>query len=513
MPERAPSALLCSVLFAGCTSVGVVLDSSRTVDAGHDAGADATAIHAHHTLDGEVRPDGNDVAAPTPHSGSRIKVRVLTVDGGATTAASLWDSTRSVDCALGLARDGTTRCLPAAGLGVWYADSSCTTPVAVRERPDTCTSLPHYALETDVGRCPSPGTAVYAVGSAVAAPATPYMKSVFGCGPVPSVSPGSQYFEATASPATDWVVFEHAVQPVTSRLGVAYHDGTDGSRVVDGAWLLAQQLACGRATDASQVERCVPSNRLTVASTYFAGDGCRTPVGLTLDCGPPDLLMGPGATYTGPSCTYPTIDGTLYAATPVDPSAVFTTSAAGGTCAPTPYAGFRYYSPGAVARFEDYPIVETVHEGSGRIQQSYLTSEGKRLFATGLYDSQIGVGCTPAAEGNRTLCETSFPTTAQAPLGAYFADARCGTPVFNAAGYCGGEGQVVGVQSPAPPPVCGSAPVALFRRGAAHTGRVYSTLQGPCAPAPTSIGSQWYEVGAPVDAAEVFATLTEAELP
>ncbi|HEX7672421.1 MAG TPA: hypothetical protein VF395_22660, partial [Polyangiaceae bacterium] len=244
---------------AGCSCGAVVLDRSRAV---HDAGAapprrgtgGAGGAGLPSDIDSGAGGAGGAGGAPVdagedligPRSGAVVEVKGIAADGYAAVVRTVRDRIHGVDCSVIAARDGTMRCFPHGPYEVRYTDANCQTPVTLgHSNGGQCDSTSKYATENLALQCPAQGSALFAVGKPVATPAQSFYRSVFGCVAVTTPpTPDDLYFEATPSPPTDWVSFEHHVKNVTSRLGVGYWLGKDGSRLIDSAWLLKDNAPC-----------------------------------------------------------------------------------------------------------------------------------------------------------------------------------------------------------------------------------------------------------------------------
>jgi hypothetical protein len=126
-----------SWVLAGCSCGGIVIDSS----AGHGGKAGSAPMKPTGTggvpntvgsggAGGDVVDAGEDLVEPK--SGTVIDVQGVTADGHPAIVQSVRDRAHGVHCDVRLARDGSSRCLPAGEkLEVWFSDSDCKNPVAV----------------------------------------------------------------------------------------------------------------------------------------------------------------------------------------------------------------------------------------------------------------------------------------------------------------------------------------------------------------------------------------------
>ena len=111
-----PSALMAILVAAGVSVVTASCSSSS-------AGAPAAA-----TTDGGA--EASDDALPDYRSGTRLRARLLTAEGGSALFTGWHDKELDFDCTFGPAEDSKTRCLPRPGsLNSDFADAACTTKV------------------------------------------------------------------------------------------------------------------------------------------------------------------------------------------------------------------------------------------------------------------------------------------------------------------------------------------------------------------------------------------------
>jgi hypothetical protein len=436
-----------------------------------------------------------------PRSGDVVQVRGTSVDGHPVSVQSIRDLSHDTACAVQRARDGTMRCLPPKGpLRVEYLDANCETPVAVEGSGVSCTDgVAHYALQESTGQCSAPGFAVFAVGAPIERPDHIYEANAFGCNELPR---GSEvgYYDAKPSPASEWVAFEHHVEPVTSRLGVAYWTGNDGSRLIDGPWLLEQDAPCGQAMDETKVSRCFPTRRTQADSGSFTDDSCTTRVAATILCDAPELVNTSFLPST-PQCGI-TLTGTWFTTALMDSRVVY--SSEGGMCARTKYGGLKYYAPSDPVHFDAFPPIERSHDGAKRIQRAFWSSEGAHLYADGLYDTKYSVECRPTTTKTGIVCAGDRDRAE-----AYFADAGCAVPLY-AGDDCGAHPEFVmsGPEQACDPLIVGPVRLVLqVHSGPVFDGQAFGSPVGYCRPADSSTGVLFYDVGDPAQPEAVFESL------
>ena len=517
------------LLVAGCSCGAIVIDSS----AGGAGGAGKPHTRATGGAGGKPSKSDGGTTGNTggtggtddivdagedligPRSGSVIDVEGTSVDGHPAIVQSVRDTAHGVDCDVQLANDGTMRCLPVGKiLPIRYADPDCKTPIALGDAADDGSCNPEaalYAVQKFDAACPAKGQTFFKLGAPIAPPAQIYAASVFGCDPVPfSASQFTRVLGATPSPAAEWIAFKHEVKPITNRLGVAYWTGSDGSQLIDSAWLLEQDAPCRYEVDESGAERCVPSRRVYADRSYFTDNTCKTNVALTFECNPPELLspVNDGLNSDLVKCLQPTVPRSFYTAQHVDSLLVYST-ADGASCSTTKYGGFVYYGPGKEVLVDTFPPLVTTHAGSGRIQRMFWTSEGKRLYAGGLYDTELDGACDPTPTRTGSVCQLEDIYYGY----GYYADKSCSVPLYVGAPTC--KTPKVVLDSSSGGFNCNDHLASLARRVLKeHVGPAYTSDGIPegCAPAVMTPGNVLYDLGESVAPEKIFATLATTKL-
>jgi hypothetical protein len=178
------------VVVAACSGTG---DGASTRYApGNDAaqgGEDAATVHdgsIQHLLDALTDPVA-EASADINQSGSRLKVQTWVGLDGSSLAAGMYDSQLKTQCSFAVASDGSMRCLPFSGaviasIGLFYADSGCSVPLAVG---GAGCAIPSYVY-TGTNTC---GTTAYTFSSISGSFAgTVYEGSPSSCTAVPASS-------------------------------------------------------------------------------------------------------------------------------------------------------------------------------------------------------------------------------------------------------------------------------------------------------------------------------------
>jgi hypothetical protein len=510
-------------------------------------------------LDGGAASDAASGATSSPHSGTRIKVRgVTTPDGTAPFATTidgnpvqaslvvpryaripdeeggtlLFDSSRKVGCQMALAQDGVTRCLPdSSGGQVYFTDAACTVPVIEQSIANGCPTPGRYATRIDpLATCwENATTTVYSLGAHIAAPAMIYSSSKDGCSATPGDSSSFDFFEASVSPPVDWVSFETKVEKVTSRLGVAVLAGADGSLVpLKELRLLPEDSACEGVLGTDQRLRCIPKQRgplyANVTSSVYSGAACQAPAVPWSSCTRLDVLADfVGELGGGVKCGPRALSGAVHLASKVAPSDVFVIKPGTAVCTSLSRVDGStddYYVAGDVLPETAFPLLETVHDGSGRIQTTYVSTEGHKLYASGLYDTETKSDCMPLPFGAETVCAPS-PLPNIQDNGTY-TDSGCSSLLYDPnQGFfsdpCAAPASFVlvggGVDA------CGYLDPrhqggTLHRVGALHVGATYTLggAPGTCDKSGTSTFGKTYDLGPAVAPATVLASLTPVDL-
>jgi hypothetical protein len=353
---------------------------------------------------------------------------------------------------------------------------------------------------------------VFVVGNAVVAPDKLYDVNVFGCAEVPGTS--ARYFAATPSPAKEWVAFEHRVKPVTGRLGVGYWTGSDGSQLIDGAWLLEQDVRCNSEIDESQNERCIPTNRVQVDPAFYTDSTCTTKVAASFVC-EAALITATPQNPPDPACRGTSISGDWFVATPIDARLVHRgIGSVDRGCMPSEFGGFKYFAPGAAVVLDALPPIERARGGSERIQRVFWTSEGKALYADGLYDTALGSECHAVATSKGTVCEAVGEI-----VGQYFADPTCTVPLYADWPSCTARPKFVR-SAESPGDACNGAgasrvmaqPVRRFL--SPHEGDIYVTRSGTALRCESSYpppGGVLYDLSELMPPEEAFAPVATPE--
>jgi hypothetical protein len=173
-----PGSIVVYLVVAACSGMGTspVSDGGGTASSGGPASDGASRV-----LDAITDPVPS-ASADTYASGSRLKVQYYAGADGSKAFAGMYDSQRNEACSFVTAADGSTRCLPvaapSASLGVYYADASCSSPLAYAA--SGCTS-PLYGNEFVSAACSGQGMYhIFQLGPAVNPPMV-YLKSGTVC--------------------------------------------------------------------------------------------------------------------------------------------------------------------------------------------------------------------------------------------------------------------------------------------------------------------------------------------
>jgi hypothetical protein len=429
----------------------------------------------------------------------------MTTTDGAKGLYIPYDTTLATECTLRLASDGQPRCLPLANAstGSFYADSSCTTPLA--QAPTVCGSSPlgsyalHYTYVGKAGGMNGPWqVSVYSLGAT-------YTGNVYTGTPaqcsqdtnLPSYPLYTVGGEVAASTFASMTVHAPGSGPTPStsdleqngsRIGWETMTTADG---FSGAYFaydssLAQQCLYEYAGDGAN--RCVPYYTGDI-SDYFADSTCTTPV-FDTDTSAAGLFAY-AETYSATAC--PT--GTFYSVGSALGGTAYTNP--GGTCeAASPDSSVVYYqvtpfsSSGFEALVPDATAGPFATTASGsRLKTVVATgSDGARMGA-GWHDAALGVDCyVYTANDGVVRCIPSQ----MAYAGYYYSDAACSKPLVYSAG-CNAPQYAETV-------ACGGD---YYEVGALYTGTVYYDTGTSCIT--TTMSLPTYERGAVVSASTFVA--------
>jgi hypothetical protein len=198
----------------------------------------------------------------------------------------------------------------------------------------------------------------------------------------------------------------------------------------------------------------------------------------------------------------------------IDHSEIYTVQNA--TCARTPDAAFgpfHYYSAGAPVPFADYPVIGEMLLGKGRLQRVISVAEGgEKLFAVPgvFYDTVSKAYCQPqdVLFDGRTVC---VPRNALGYLGNYrfaFSDSQCSKALVNGTDDCQSlVAATLTMQRVGPSGEQYECPASV-NRVTPHVGPVFATEGGVnCQPLDALVRPITYDIGEPVDPAELFPPL------
>lgn len=437
-------------------------------------------------------PDASTPGPPGIQDGTRIVARRNPQKG-----TELWDVERDVECVPHLALDGSVRCLPPEG-GLFYSDAGCTAQIAAVSEL-SCADRPSYVSHAGGPSCPAPALSVYRLGAETSAPSSVYQEQGGFCGSrLGGTGATEHFYEALPMDPSEWVEFQEAVEPRTSRLAVATWVGSDGSRVPNGLRLIDSGSACDEydgILEPENAHRCVPLVRASYQGGIFADAACTSPVVHSCDATELSELRAGEPSPTGAAGFFETGE---------EISDAYMTSFVDGSCGTVPTGWLdanHRYRVGPSTTLARYPELSTVIEGDERIRKEYVSSEGKKLLFRSLYDSRYEEACEPTelADGSTRCVPASVPWVSGTGL---FGDAECTLPVA----ITTGAGPKWLLKSSVTE--CGlSAPAAYV--AVPHDGPVYQGFQpGQCQPFPYALGQQRaYELADPIDAAELFAEI------
>ncbi|MGH7440944.1 MAG: hypothetical protein ACRENE_35165 [Polyangiaceae bacterium] len=369
---------------AGGGSDGADATASTPSDGGIDGSNDAPIADATGGDTGvDATADGPSGPLPDYASGSRLRAMVYRTADGTKLWHGWYDATLDTPCTFteGAAEDGATRCLPV-GVGAYYIDSACTTPVTVVQ--SGCSVPTHVSEAVATTPCRS---AAYTVGPAVDAGAGLFYAMGSTC--APTSVPGTVH-SLTHLAATALVGATRVVDPRTTSLGAAYWKADDGALQSLGAVDLARSAACAPLSGA-YASACAPSDLVYVAIPLFSDMACTLRAARKFDLG----CLGAGA-QTVEVQTYDSCGNEAIALDSLGAALTASyTLPSGGSCteAGAP-VHFTDYALGAAIPASSLPVVKTVDLGTGRITTRYVSAgTGEKISVSTWVDSQLGAAC------------------------------------------------------------------------------------------------------------------------
>lgn len=472
--------LLCGIGAASCSSSPA---ASPAPTAGSDGG-----------------PDASTETLPDYRSGTRLRARLLTAEGGSVIFAGWHDKDLDVDCTFGPAEDSKTRCLPdLAYASTEYADAACTMKIVANTAG--C-AAPKFA-SSGSSTC-SAGPALFRVGAKVSL-AIAYAKQADGsCGAGSPTATEDVYAVGDAVAASAFVSATSVQQARGARLAMIYLQADDGAVQALEPYDLARKAACQVTTKGT---RCIPTG-LSFQEDVFSDGMCLTPAALRPAAGygcdlPPNVVLRPN-----PAAMCFTTDA-LYAE--VGAKLAGPIYRKQGTCGPITVAdGDSFYEIGTPIPMESFAGVGNKEDGAARVKaRSAITETGEHLFARVLFDSERNEECRPAptADG-MSRCIFAGDASSNADS---FSDMGCANPV--AATY---------PQGCAPPPfielatagaaACASPTVRVFKVGAKITPTMlYKQTSTGCLVVSPAAATDYYDAATEVPASAFAPVQTIVE--
>jgi len=447
--------------------------------------------------------DGKDDpgAVALYRSGSRLKARVWSAEGGAKLFTGFSDTTLGVECAPGDAADGKVRCLPIETTRVFFVDASCTQPAALG---GPC-STPKYARLAD----PCGQSEIFEVGAKLEA-AQAFNKDASG-GCLPAGNQVGLHAVTKLDPAklVELTPSEAAVGPLT----VTQAKSSDGASAVTKLAITASRESCNvqplSPGEAAGPEACVPAAIGFAAEGPFVDAACTTPAAVSYGGSCPggapktavSFALGDGE--CGPArITYHALGEAVAS----------TYSKSGPECAPaSPLPGAQKatgYKVGAKLDATTFPALVPQKSGTGRLRAVDLTIAGVVLGQrTTFEDGAVTCVPRPFTDGV-TRCVPSATRTVSALDQGNFSDAACTKPLYSHPEKCSAvPAYFVRSEQIA----CGSKVAKVQKIGAKFEGaKFYFANPGDptCVPGDTA-GRAFYEVGEEVTADAAFARVTE----
>ena len=281
--------------------------------------------------------DGTSAGVP---SGHRLDPVYTLGSDGSKERTGWFDTTQNSACAVSIAADGKSRCLPspAAIVRDTFGDAGCTQPLAQSVAMAQCDAVgaPNLAFEIDTGACPAT-KALYAVTAAFQG-AQVWVQRGTSCAPMAAT--GSTYYQVTAINPPEFELFLE-VQSGSARLKPdALVDADGDSELGTELFDTTRGESCTFATAADGQIRCLPDG----LASLFSDAQCMQAVGVAAQS---------GCKTTTPTCARLTHPDTCASNVSIFPLGAQTPSAAlfgldvTGRCSSAPAPSATLYSLGA----------------------------------------------------------------------------------------------------------------------------------------------------------------------
>jgi hypothetical protein len=455
-----------------------------SVEGGPDSSVDADA-------------DGGDL--PSYRSGSRLRARLVEADGVALFVGWHDKGPNDVDCGFALADDGRMRCLPtgsdATSFDGYFADPNCTMPIALPTSPGGCTPARFVVGTVGSGTTATCDWSVWGMGAAMPPAGMVFQSS--GGQPCTIVSPQpSTVYPLTLIPAAQFVAATKTRRPRGSGLAMDWLQGEDGSLQASGLFDTKRNAACGPNAsgpsfgDALFPGRCVPDDLAWILNIY-SDPSCTVPVawgfsGSVCMPAPTAVIDAPGAgsPWNGMGCSPPA--PSLAELGPLVTSTVYNSST---MCAPTNIGNASAYAVGAPIAPDSLPALVPGDQGAGRIRLRMLTTEGGvPLFATTLFDSQLGADCAQRLVTDGTLrCVPTYPS-----LNPVYADPACTMTLEQTMSGCTAPAYVFTGKCTSSCPGCGYEENVYQVGARQNVPTIYTAPAGSCTPQSAPSSSDFY---------------------
>ncbi len=420
---------------------------------------------------------------PTPSdgivSGSRLKARFMTAEGGARQFQGWHDSELDVDCSV---FGDEMRCYPDASSTGLFADATCDTPLVNVFRDATCSPVPAFVATYTNAPCSYGYERLWHTGAKVS-PSMVYSKDLTGACVGSAPDPQFDYYTAGAEVALDSLVGAHYEREGDGAIQDNVLVADDGARRPSGPWLADADTYCY-----DDGGHCIPEYRYAYQS---ADDTCSHPVAADYACDPPPARIG--AYVHDDMCTGHL---ELYEAGPkITPTTIYDLNEA--DCSPQTADG-DYWSAGAPISNDSFPaIARAPAHGSARIQPYTISGDGFVQVVGDFRDTELDEDCYAvqvAADewrcnpGNVAYVDRSF-----------YGDASCQSPVQVVGGYADACAGI----APAPPAAVidtvpaddGCTSYAVLHAVGAEVTNLYYLNGGTCTPATADDSVKWYAVG------------------
>lgn len=374
---------------------------------------------------------GSDAGVGTK-SGSRLKLQWYQYTDGTEQLAGVFDAQRNEPCSFQTWADGNTYCVPTNLGTILYSDAACTQPVGEDPTsPQSCTGPGYFAAS---GPCGAAAGHIYQRGTTAQVSEYYELDATAGCsGPV--VPDYERTFAGVGAEVAIGDFVEATITPPAGagRIVVRSYETADGLALQSSLHDALLGLDCTPAVYQDQVV-CQPIDLVT--STYATDATCTQPIVAEPNgCTPPSYAAAWPGTCEHLAPDYYTLGGIA--------SPLSTYQASSGGCGMIATTGLDLYAIGAALLVATLDRAPDPLIAGHRMQLIHSTTTGASYLDALVYDSVLGVECTPSLASDGSL--RCLPEGLA--VGTGYAQAGCTSGLFD---YTLDE-PTFGCGAPAPP--------------------------------------------------------------